>query len=421
MLKHLSKIDIYTIIQLTGWSVVVAISLIWSISGQRREAQELARMVARTNIEKDILYRRWNTMHGGIYVLITPTTPPNPLLDPTIVSERDITTTTGQQFTLMNPSYMTRQIYDMSQRDNLTAGHLTSLKPIRPENKPDQWEHSALQQFEQGKQEISGITMEDGKRYLRLMRPFVTEKECLRCHSQQGYKQGDIRGGISVMLALKPFEETTRQQIIASCIGHGSLWLLGIGGILAGSKTIRRHEEELDQAAQELQKANILLEHQATTDSLTGISNRQKSTEFLNSEISRTLRYQTPLSLILFDIDHFKQINDSHGHDAGDEVLKTLCSLVTAHVRTTDLFARWGGEEFLIVCPETSIEDCLKLAEKLRGLVETESLQPFGEITTCSFGVAGFQAGDTAESLTKRADEAMYQAKKAGRNRVLNL
>jgi diguanylate cyclase (GGDEF)-like protein len=356
-------------------------------------------------------------MHGGIYVPVTPLTPPNPYLNPSIVPERDVITTSGQRLTLMNPAYMTRQVYDMARQNHTIAGHMTSLKPIRPENKPDTWERKALLNFDQGGQEISELVTDSGLRSLRLMKPFVTEKNCLRCHAQQGYKLGDIRGGISVMLPLEPFEKTMRQQIVSIWIVHSSLWFVGIMGIWAGSMSLRRHINERNRVAEELQHVNIQLGHQATTDHLTGISNRQKGVEIMNYELRRVNRYKSPLSLIMFDIDHFKLINDTFGHDTGDATLQMLTALVTANVRASDLFARWGGEEFLIICPDTPAEDAAKLAEKLRDLISSH-LFPYKKQLTCSFGVSGFQPNDTLETFTKRADEAMYCAKHAGRNRV---
>jgi diguanylate cyclase (GGDEF)-like protein len=417
MRRAITQIDIYNIIQLVGWTVVVAISLSWSISGQRREALQLALVVARTHIDKDILYRRWNTMHGGIYVPITAETPPNPYLDPSIIKDRDITTDTGRRLTLMNPSYMTRQVYDMSSGKKEIAGHMTSLKPIRAENRPDAWEAKALLKFEQGDQEISDIVVDSGIRYLRLIKPFVTEKECLRCHKQQGYKIGDIRGGISVKLNLEPFERSMREQSLPLWIGHGSLWFLGVLGIWAGSVSVRRHLDERNRVADELHLANIMLEHKATTDNLTGISNRQKGSEVLNYELRRVSRYEVPLSLIMFDIDHFKMINDTYGHDTGDTTLVELGRLVAANVRASDLFARWGGEEFLIICTDTAMEDATTLAEKLRTLIAAHTF-PVVHQVTCSFGVSCFRTDDIPETLVKRCDEAMYRAKHLGRDRV---
>lgn len=169
---------------------------------------------------------------------------------------------------------------------------------------------------------------------------------------------------------------------------------------------------------QTLKEINDLLEKQATTDALTGIFNRMKFNKSLTNEIQRAQRYSTPLSLIIFDIDHFKQVNDTYGHLAGDTVLKNLAGLVVSNLREIDVFARWGGEEFVIQTPETNPDGAIKLAEKLRSKIEKHDFSEPEKITT-SFGVTTFKKGDNTVSLLNRADEALYRAKEGGRNQVV--
>lgn len=155
----------------------------------------------------------------------------------------------------------------------------------------------------------------------------------------------------------------------------------------------------------------------ASTDKLTGIFNRRALDEALRKEIERARRYQHPMALILFDIDHFKHINDAFGHPVGDTVLSELARLVTGKIRVHDVFARWGGEEFAILGVSSDMGGCLRLAEKLRGIIENH-IFPGVEKVTCSFGVTVLRDDDTAASLVKRVDEALYGAKQNGRNRV---
>ncbi|ACN17003.1 GGDEF domain family protein [Desulforapulum autotrophicum HRM2] len=170
---------------------------------------------------------------------------------------------------------------------------------------------------------------------------------------------------------------------------------------------------------QSLEGINELLEKQASTDALTGIFNRMKFNQTLTSEIKRAKRYRVALSLILFDIDHFKQVNDSYGHLSGDTVLKHLARLVASNLREIDIFARWGGEEFVIQAPETSLESAIKLAEKLRSKIENYVF-PAPKKITVSFGVATFRSSDNDITLVNRADEALYRAKEGGRNQVVS-
>jgi len=166
-----------------------------------------------------------------------------------------------------------------------------------------------------------------------------------------------------------------------------------------------------------LETINKLLEKQAMTDALTGIHNRMKFDRILAGEIQRTRRNKYPLSLIMCDIDHFKQINDQYGHPAGDAVLKRLTKLIKQNIRNIDFFARWGGEEFVILSPGTDSNGSEQLAEKIRLKIESFNFtEP--EHLTLSFGISSFKTGDNAVKLLNRADEAMYKAKANGRNQV---
>lgn len=158
----------------------------------------------------------------------------------------------------------------------------------------------------------------------------------------------------------------------------------------------------------------------ATTDKLTGINNRHRFEELFSSEIIRSQRYTKAMGIIMFDVDRFKSINDTYGHDVGDYVLKTISDVIQFNIRQTDIFARWGGEEFIILTPETIGKDVEHLAEKLRHALEQYSFETVGMVTA-SFGVTLYQDKETKEEMLKRVDQAMYQAKQDGRNRVVVL
>ncbi len=156
----------------------------------------------------------------------------------------------------------------------------------------------------------------------------------------------------------------------------------------------------------------------AYTDSLTHIYNRLHFSHFLDSEIDKIKRYGGKFSIIFFDLDHFKKVNDNFGHLVGDEVLEHVTEIVTRANRSADIFARYGGEEFIILTPETGLSGACIHAERLRSDIEKYEFNSAGHITS-SFGVTEFNAEkDNVERLLERADKALYLAKEHGRNRV---
>jgi len=159
------------------------------------------------------------------------------------------------------------------------------------------------------------------------------------------------------------------------------------------------------------------LQRLATTDTLTGIYNRYKINQVIDEEIARTKRYKEPFALIMFDIDHFKNINDTYGHDVGDIVLQELSNIITTHIRETDTFGRWGGEEFMLIAPKISLEDAFNLANKLRETIANHVFQKV-ETITVSIGVALFTQESTKETALKEVDDALYLSKTNGRNQV---
>ncbi len=168
------------------------------------------------------------------------------------------------------------------------------------------------------------------------------------------------------------------------------------------------------------QKVRNKLEVMATRDSLTGALTRAFFEEYLVREVERVRRYGTELSMIMLDIDHFKRVNDTYGHDAGDVVLHELGEVISQVIRRADILARIGGEEFAIIVPETDLADAAVLAEKIRQAVCNHRFGKVGDITI-SIGVAQFRSHDTENSLLKKADRALYQAKNGGRNRVVTV
>jgi diguanylate cyclase (GGDEF)-like protein len=155
----------------------------------------------------------------------------------------------------------------------------------------------------------------------------------------------------------------------------------------------------------------------AYTDALTGLINRRGMQQRLESELERARRYNRPFALILADIDHFKKVNDTYGHSVGDQVLREVAGRLAQNLRDSDSLARWGGEEFLILAPETNLHQAHLLAQRLREAISERPIS--GLVITLSLGVACYRQGDSVAGLLSRADEAMYQAKANGRNQVV--
>ena len=242
---------------LSLWTVLVGLVLLWSLFQQERETLAAVRVQARSAFEKDLVYRRWAAMHGGVYVPVTEQTSPNPYL--ASVDERDITTPSGRRLTLMNPAYMTRQIHEIGAEQSGLRGHITSLNPIRPANAADAWETEALRAFEQGVTEVSSVEKFGNEAYMRLMSPMVTKQSCLKCHAEQGYKMGDLRGGISVSVPMAPLQAVARGHMTALVLGHGLIWLMGIGGISTGGLHLKRRTREADWAEEQIREQREFL------------------------------------------------------------------------------------------------------------------------------------------------------------------
>ena len=218
------------------WTTVAVAIMAWDWNDRQAFLTANALSSARANFEKDVAFRSWAAKHGGVYVPITAETSPNPLLK---LPERDISTPSGRELTLMNPAYMTRQIYEVSRSNpNAPQGHITSLKPIRAENAPDPWEKKSLEAFEKGAAEYSEFQVVDGKSLFRFMRPLSVEKPCLTCHADQGYREGDIRGGISVSIPMTALVESTKRSSFQHLLVITMGWLLGVAGLWFGLSRI---------------------------------------------------------------------------------------------------------------------------------------------------------------------------------------
>jgi two-component system cell cycle response regulator len=252
-------------------------------------------------------------------------------------------------------------------------------------------------------------------------------------HNDTGYFLDAIDLGVD-RFVLKPVDHQKLISALESC-----------AAVVIHDREVQRHHQEREKLISELETAltkvrkqtvdlaatNTLLTDEiverrhienklrdlAERDSLTLIYNRIIFFELMSQETERAKRYGRPLSLIMFDLDHFKAVNDTYGHVAGDTVLQTVTRIVNSIIRKNDIFARYGGEEFVILSPEAGLDSAVSIAEKLRASVEQHFFPEAGRITI-SVGVAAYAKEDPEDGFIRKADEALYSAKNDGRNRV---
>ncbi|MBF0380002.1 MAG: PAS domain S-box protein [Magnetococcales bacterium] len=233
------------------WTLLLGGSLSWNIYKEQQKTMALVTNSARENFNKDKAFRLWGTSHGGVYVPSTTRTPPNPNLKH--IPERDIETPSGIKLTLMNPAYMVRQLMDEYSKLYGVRGRITSLQPLNEKNTPDDWERAALISFEKNEvDEVMSVTKFDGKSYLRLMRPMITKKGCLKCHGHQGYEIGDIRGGIGVSVLMDPYLDFEKESITTLSLSHIIFWMFGFGGIVLFAHRQYQQQSERNLAANNL-------------------------------------------------------------------------------------------------------------------------------------------------------------------------
>jgi PAS domain S-box-containing protein len=240
------------------WTLAISVVLTWELTDVQRQVVDLARSEAVGAWKKDVAVRRWDAANGGVYVPVTERTQPDPFL--AYLPERDTVTPSGCKLTLISPAAIMRSIDELTNEEFGSRGHITSLRPVRPQNAPDPWEESALESFKAGQKQVSSVETMDGKPCLRLMRPLIMEQSCLKCHAEQGYKLGDIRGGVSVSVPLSSVWPAKRQEVVHRIVGYGGMWLLGLLGIVVLSRQLHRQIQRRYEAEHRLQEAHDSLE-----------------------------------------------------------------------------------------------------------------------------------------------------------------
>ncbi|SFX19099.1 diguanylate cyclase [Marinospirillum alkaliphilum] len=420
------------LLPLPFWALVVGFLYLQNSSTLQDAGYEMARQRGEVAFHLVQTLRYWNAQHGGVYAPLTETTPENPYLD---IPEKTIVSPSGMALTKLNPAYMTRQVAELMRGSSLEI-NLTSDQLMNPNNQPDAWESQALNRLKN--QALSEYVEVVGDRF-RYMAPLYMEQGCMACHAHMGYQLGDFRGGLSVSFPVSYVKRLTNDlhresrqthllAFLLLCI-TGSLAIYGLQRLLKYLQLERSQREsiieqrtaslhqEINRHRESQERLRFLAHH----DELTGVANRRRILQELQRlMLQQELQPERHLALLMLDIDHFKRVNDTHGHDVGDTVLKGFVKTLQHELRRDDLLGRYGGEEFLILLPDTQMNQAWQVAERLRLAVEAASYQHDElelKITT-SLGIALYAVQDniSQDELINRADTALYQAKREGRN-----
>ncbi|MDD3951329.1 MAG: diguanylate cyclase [Desulfobacterales bacterium] len=392
------------------WSVGVLSSSVWNIFELKQSILKVARTSAEVSYEKDVVYRKWAAMHGGVYVPVSKTTPPNPYLN---IPYRDVITSEGRSLTLVNPAYMIRQVNELNKE--IPGGHIASLNPIRPENGPDPWERASLKAFERGIQEASAIERMAGKETFRLMRPFVAEKPCLKCHESQGCKEGDILGGMSVSILMEGLRAIERSRMAALSLAHGFLWIMGLIGIWIGTRHLSGQIHQREKAEEELRALSI-------TDQLTGLHNRRGFLSLAEQQLKLTKRSKKRLILFFADMDGLKQINDVLGHEEGDQAISEAAAILKETFRSSDIVARMGGDEFVALAIDSEEINPQTMIDRFQSRIETHNHtanRRYKLSVSVGFASLNFENPSSLDELLAEADQRMYEQKKGRLKDVL--
>ena len=512
------------------WSSIFALSLWTNINNEKDTVNQLAINEIQNNFEDIDTFRHWIASQGGIYVPISDEIIPNPSLNH--ISERDISTQSGRQLTLINTPYILRQL-TQNQQSSFNA-HMISLEPLNPVNQADEWEKKALQTFNIGNDEFREIVEYKNEPHMRLIKPTRFETHCGTCHIGKNYKIGDVLGGLTVSVPMQPYYDKAALTINKLSINHGLIWFLGLAGLGVLYRYEKKHDTKRKETENYLRQSSVAfsnlsegvvitdsemrviavnnafteitgysqdemkdqsqlflkpehfehdqyndfnialnnsiqwkgeilypdksgklipvilsvsavknkenmltnyifvysdiserksfeqaLEHLAQHDYLTDLPNRMLLNDRLEHAMVRAERENKKLAVLFLDLDDFKNINDTMGHEVGDKILIQISNRLKDTIRKGDTLARYGGDEFIVVMEEIDKgDDAVKLAEKLIGSVKPKFIT---NDTIYSIGVSiGIciypEHANTASKLISNADKAMYCAKAEGRN-----
>ncbi len=256
--EKVNKLNKYYIGVVIIFSIVILASLVWNIYTEIRHGKNAAVEHARNSFVKDLMFRKWVSSHGGVYVFPTKETPPNPYLKH--IENRDLTTTTGETLTLMNPAYTLRQLMENYEGMYGAKGHITSLNLLNPNNKANEWETKTLKILDKKEQdEFYEFVTKGNEEYIYYMKALVTQESCLKCHAVQGYKVGDIRGGISIAIPMYKYNSDIKIAVKNIILVHFIFYIIFLTILYISYKNIKESLTEQDRLEEENRKKEEIM------------------------------------------------------------------------------------------------------------------------------------------------------------------
>jgi diguanylate cyclase (GGDEF)-like protein len=407
---HFKRLESFLISLCVIISIFIAAIFIFLDANTSRLMHQRVREQAITYLDLINHTKKWNFDYGGVYVEKIHGVTSNVYLEKLGINP-DIQCVDKRVLTIRNHAIMISEISRRSEQAGGVTFHLTSLEPLAPTNSPDTFERTGLQLFSKEKRESYEMLTDAARPMFRFISPLYADNSCLGCHRNKNIQPGDVLGAVSISI---PIHDLLRET-------QHTRWIILLSAITLICFLIAITYFMTLTLAKDLKITQDRLHTMALTDELTGLNNRRQVMARLEEEFQRTTRLGESICLISLDIDHFKLINDTHGHPFGDMVLKCVAERMLGSVRPYDVVGRVGGEEFLVVAPASPPQEAVSLALRI---IKAISNEEFGEgptrvRVTASAGIAVINTDDTGiEELIKRADHALYQAKQAGRNRV---
>ncbi len=405
----------YFLILLGIWTLTIAVPGIFHWRGEQERIVSEALIQARSLYQRDLDYMQWSSDLGGVYIPLDEHTLPNPLLN--FLPERDVTTRDGRRLTLVNPAFLAQQVHAAHVRNDRIRERLTGFAPMNPKNLPDPWETKGLQALQRGAAEFSGVEVVDGREALRLLAPYSAVKSCLRCHADQGYREGKLLGGVSLSVPLAPLQAADRHHQLMVVGGYGAIWLLGATLLLWGTRRLHRQILSVSRHARELGVAEESIKFLTNFDPVTGLPNRHLLEDRLTLALAHAQRLQERVAVVELGVNNLKEINGSFGHAAGDRLLREVADQLTGCLRPDDSVGRWGANRFLLLLPcLRQAEDAATVLEKARQSLEepvwVEGVEIFLKV---SAGIALFpEDGRDTHTLLRNAESALNQSQGTG-------